>query len=150
MGRSKRSLPHHLPDLPHQVLPDELIRCVEHALNRIEDILAAAPVLADDAGVDAAQEFVCVRIGLDGARKHDVRGAPTILILDDRDNEMSRAPGLMETEKLLVKLAETRRGKTTSGSSAQAAFARSSNVSLPAPLGPTTRMRRPGPIAAAP
>ncbi len=70
-------------------------------------------VLADKAIVDAAQEFVCVRIGLDEARKHDVRGAPTILILDDRENEMSRATGLMEKEKLLAKLAETRRGKLT-------------------------------------
>ena len=54
---------------------------------------------ADDSGasglsavVDAAQEFVCVRLNVDEARKHDVRGAPTILILDERDNEMSRAP----------------------------------------------------------
>jgi periplasmic divalent cation tolerance protein len=70
-------------------------------------------VLADKSVVDAAQEFVCVRLNADEARKHDVRGAPTILVLDDRGNEMSRAPGLMEKEKLLAKLAETRRGKMT-------------------------------------
>lgn len=70
-------------------------------------------VLADKAVVDAAQEFVCVRLSSDEARKHDVRGAPTILILDARDNEMARLPGLMEKEKLLAKLAATRRGKLT-------------------------------------
>ncbi len=70
-------------------------------------------VLADKSVVDAAQEFVCVRLSLDDARKHDVRGAPTILVLDDRGNEMSRAAGLMDKSKLLAKLAETRRGKLT-------------------------------------
>jgi periplasmic divalent cation tolerance protein len=70
-------------------------------------------VLADKAVVDAAQEFVCMRLDAGEARQHDVRGAPTIVILDDRDNEMSRAAGLMEKEKLLAKLAETRRGKLT-------------------------------------
>ncbi len=70
-------------------------------------------VLADKSVVDAAQEFVCVRLSLDEARKHDVRGAPTILVLDDRGNEMSRAAGWMDKSKLLAKLAETRRGKLT-------------------------------------
>ena len=70
-------------------------------------------VLADKSVVDAAQEFVCVRLNADEAHKHDVRGAPTILVLDARDNEMARLPGLMEKDKLLAKLAETRRGNMT-------------------------------------
>jgi len=39
-----------------------------------------------------------------------------------------------------------RRGNATDGSSRKAARAKSSSVSLPAPLGPTTSTRRPGPI----
>jgi TolA-binding protein len=72
-------------------------------------------VLADKSVVDAAQEFVPVRIdaarNADEARRFDVRGAPTILILDAEGNEMSRAPGLMDTKTLLGKLAPTRAGK---------------------------------------
>jgi TolA-binding protein len=70
-------------------------------------------VLADAAVVDAAQEFVCVRLSLDEAHKLDVRGAPTILILDARGNEMARLQGLTEKDKLLAKLSDTRRGKMT-------------------------------------
>ena len=74
-------------------------------------------VLADKSVVDAAQEFICVRLDAgkqaDEARKHDVRGAPMILILDDHGNEMMRVPGLTEKDKLLAKLAEARRGKMT-------------------------------------
>ena len=70
-------------------------------------------VLADKAVVDAAQEFVCVRLNLDEARQHDVRGAPTILILDGRGNEMLRIAGLTEKAKLLAKLESIRQGKMT-------------------------------------
>jgi len=74
-------------------------------------------VLADKAVVDAAQEFVCVRLDagrqLDDAHRLDVRGAPTILVLDAQGNEMSRVAGLVEKAKLLERLAETRRGKLT-------------------------------------
>jgi TolA-binding protein len=74
-------------------------------------------VLTDKAVVDAAQEFVCVRVDAgaraDEARKLDVRGAPTILVLDGQGNEMERVAGLVEKDKLLAKLAETRRGKLT-------------------------------------
>jgi TolA-binding protein len=74
-------------------------------------------VLADKAVVDAAQEFVCVRMDAlrqsDEARKLDVRGAPTILVLDGRGNEMDRVAGLVEKDKLLAKLAGARRGKLT-------------------------------------
>jgi periplasmic divalent cation tolerance protein len=65
--------------------------------------------------VDAAQEFVCVRLDAgrhgDQLRKFDVRGAPTLLVLDAQGNEMNRVAGLVEKEKLLAKLGETRRGK---------------------------------------
>lgn len=74
-------------------------------------------VLADKAVADAAQEFVCVRVDAgaqaDEARKLDVRGAPTILVLDGQGNEMERLAGLVGKDKLLAKLAETRRGKLT-------------------------------------
>lgn len=74
-------------------------------------------VLADKAVADAAQEFVCVRVDAakdaGEARKLDVRGAPTILVLDGQGNEMERVTGLVEKDKLLAKLAETRRGKLT-------------------------------------
>ena len=74
-------------------------------------------VLTDKAVVDAAQEFVCVRLDagrqLDDAHRLDVRGAPTILVLDAQGNEMSRVAGLVEKAKLLERLAETRRGKLT-------------------------------------
>ena len=43
-----------------------------------------------------------------------------------------------------------RRGKTKRGSSQQATRAPSISVSFPAPLGPTTRTSRPGPISAGP
>ena len=72
-------------------------------------------VLNDKNVRDAAQEFVCVRVDagadVDEARKLDVRGAPTILFLDGRGNEMGRVAGLVEKDKLLTKLAEASRSK---------------------------------------
>jgi len=72
-------------------------------------------VLADKSVVDAAQEFVCVRVDAaqqsGEARRLDVRGAPTILVLDGQGNEMERVTGLVGKDKLLAKLAGTRRGK---------------------------------------
>src|SRR6266404_6840369 len=74
-------------------------------------------LLADKAVVDVAEEFVCVRIDAakqdDDARKMDVRGAPTILLLDGGGNEMSRVAGLVEKEQLLAKLDEAKRSKLT-------------------------------------
>jgi TolA-binding protein len=77
----------------------------------------AEGVLADKTVVDVAGEFVCVRLDAgqqtEDARKLDVRGAPTVLVLDGAGNEMTRAAGLMDKEKLLAKLADARRGKLT-------------------------------------
>ena len=74
-------------------------------------------VLADKPVVDAAQEFVCVRLNAltqnNEARKLDVRGAPTVLVLDDQGNEISRVAGLVDKSSFLSKLSETRRGKLT-------------------------------------
>lgn len=74
-------------------------------------------VLADAEVVNAAQEFVPVRLNVTAssadAQKHDVRGAPTILLLDGEGNEMSRVTGLVEKSALLSKLAEAKRSKLT-------------------------------------
>lgn len=74
-------------------------------------------VLAVAAVVDASQEFVCVRLDTatkaSDAQRLDVRGAPTILIVDAQGNEMSRLVGLVEPARLLEQLAEARRGKLT-------------------------------------
>ncbi len=74
-------------------------------------------VLADKAVVDAAQEFVPVRLdaGRHGeeARRLDVRGAPTVLILDAAGNEMARVAGLVDVPTLLERLGEARRSKLT-------------------------------------
>ena len=47
------------------------------------------------------------------ARRLDVRGAPTILVLDGQRNEMDRVSGLVEKAVLLERLTEARRGKLT-------------------------------------
>jgi len=74
-------------------------------------------LLVDKAVINVAEEFVCVRIDAakqgDDARKLDVRGAPTILLLDGEGNEMSRVAGLVEKEQLLAKLDEAKRSKLT-------------------------------------
>ena len=63
------------------------------------------------------EEFVCVRIDAGKERtrraKLDVRGAPTILLLDGQGNEMSRVAGLVEKDQLLAKLSEAKRSKLT-------------------------------------
>ena len=82
--------------------------------------------------VDAAQEFVCVRLDagrqLDDAHRLDIRGAPTILVLDAQGNEMSRVAGLVEKAKLLERLAETRRGKLTFREARRAASKNAADV----------------------
>jgi len=74
-------------------------------------------VLADKAVVDAARGFVCARVNVAAAAseagKFDVRGAPTILMLDAQGNELSRATGLVEKGTLWGKLGDARRGALT-------------------------------------
>jgi len=74
-------------------------------------------VLRDKEIVNAAQEFVCARFSAvrqpEIARKFDVRGAPTLLVLDATGNEMTRIAGLVEAPRLLARLADARRGKLT-------------------------------------
>jgi len=74
-------------------------------------------LLADKSVIDVAEEFVCVKIDAakdgDEARKLDVRGAPTILLLDGDANEMSRVAGLVSKDQLLSKLDEAKRSKLT-------------------------------------
>jgi TolA-binding protein len=74
-------------------------------------------LLTDKAVIDVAEEFVCVRLDAakqgDDAHKLDVRGAPTILLLDGEGNEMSRVAGLVGKEQLLAKLDEAKRSKLT-------------------------------------
>ena len=72
-------------------------------------------VLADREVVNAGQEFVCVR--LDGTvaeadvKLHNVRGAPTVLLLNAEGQEISRVAGVVERAAFLERLAEVRRGK---------------------------------------
>lgn len=74
-------------------------------------------VLAKPAVVAAAREFACVRLDVacapGEAKKLDVRGVPTALVLDGRGEEVSRVTGLVEVEKLVARLAEARAGGLT-------------------------------------
>jgi periplasmic divalent cation tolerance protein len=74
-------------------------------------------LLTDRAVLDEAEKFVCVRVNAvkdaDSAQKFDVRGAPTILLLDGEGNERSRVTGLVDKSVLLSKLSEARRSKLT-------------------------------------
>ena len=72
-------------------------------------------VLVEQTVADALQEFVCLRINAADYRelseKYDVRGAPTILILDQEGNEVTRTQGLIDSSTLLAKLVDSRTGK---------------------------------------
>lgn len=74
-------------------------------------------VLRDRAVVDAAEGFVPVR--LDGerdaieVRSLDVRGAPTLLMLDAQRNELDRVSGLAEPAVVAARLREAQRGRMT-------------------------------------
>jgi TolA-binding protein len=74
-------------------------------------------VLATESVVTASRDFVCWRenvIGGNGeAGRLDVRGAPSLLILDAQGNEVSRVSGLVESKKLLAAFAEARQGSMT-------------------------------------
>ena len=65
-------------------------------------------VLADTNVVAMTREFVCVRFDVAKhaaeTKKFDVRGAPTILVLDGCGHELARVAGVMEPEKLVAKL----------------------------------------------
>jgi len=65
-------------------------------------------VLADPAIVAAARTFVCVRLNVTQqaqlTQKFDVRGVPTVLLLDARGNEAARVAGLVDKEKLRAQL----------------------------------------------
>ncbi|MCG3147689.1 MAG: Divalent-cation tolerance protein CutA [Verrucomicrobiae bacterium] len=74
-------------------------------------------VLTDRQVAEASRAFVCVRLDVvkeEGqARRFDVRGAPTVLLLDERSQEIGRASGQVEKEKLLTTLADAQQNKMT-------------------------------------
>lgn len=74
-------------------------------------------VLTDKSVAEVARQFTCVRLEVSReegeVRRLDVRGAPTVLILDERGNEISRVSGQVEKEKLITKLAEAQTNKMT-------------------------------------
>src|SRR5215813_8770 len=72
---------------------------------------------------------------------HQIANAPLAAACSKADGGMNSLASKIEGGRVT-----TRAGKTTVASSRQAARARAINVSLPAPLGPTTSTRRPGPI----
>ncbi|HUK81003.1 MAG TPA: divalent cation tolerance protein CutA [Verrucomicrobiae bacterium] len=89
-------------------------------------------LLTDRAVLDEAEKFVCARVNAatqsEQARKYDVRGAPTILLLDSKGNEMSRVTGLVDKTTLLGKLSEGRRSKLTFREARRAAVNDSADV----------------------
>jgi TolA-binding protein len=89
-------------------------------------------VLANRAVLDEAEKFVCVRVNAatqsEPARKYDVRGAPTILLLDGEGNEMARVTGLVDKPALISKLSEARRSKLTFREARRAALKDSADV----------------------
>ena len=65
-------------------------------------------VLADPGVVAATRGFICVRLNVAQqaalAQKFDVRGVPTLLLLDARGTESGRVAGLIDKEKLRAQL----------------------------------------------
>lgn len=65
-------------------------------------------VLADPSVIAATRGFTCVRLNVEQhaetARKFDVRGVPTLLLLDSHGKESARVAGLVTKEKLRVQL----------------------------------------------
>jgi periplasmic divalent cation tolerance protein len=76
-----------------------------------------AGVLADAAVVNAARDFVCWRNDIalhpGEATRLDVRGVPSILILDAQGHEVSRVSGMVEARMLVAELAAARQGAMT-------------------------------------
>jgi TolA-binding protein len=89
-------------------------------------------VLADKDVVAATRPLVCVRLDVekdaDEARKLDVRGAPSILLLDGQGEEIARAQGQMEKEKLIAKLADAPPGTMTIREARRLAHSQPDNV----------------------
>jgi TolA-binding protein len=74
-------------------------------------------VLADTEVVGAASAFVSVRVNVaahaEAAAKFDVRGAPTVLVLDAQGGELARVSGLAEKATLLSRLVDGLSSKMT-------------------------------------
>lgn len=91
-----------------------------------QGVLAMQPV------VDAAQEFVPVRLeaGRHGAeaRQLDLRGAPTLVVVDAAGNEMTRVAGLADALTVLDRLNEARRSKLTFREARRLALREPANV----------------------
>jgi periplasmic divalent cation tolerance protein len=89
-------------------------------------------VLADQQVVEAAQQFVCVRLNAETqpgeVRRFDVRGAPTVLLLDAQGNETGRVAGLVEPARLLAKIAQARQGRLTFGEARRLALRNPADV----------------------
>ena len=96
----------------------------------------ATTVPGDDVVINRAGQSVAMAVGLPMRREIAAQ---------------ARLPERLEADLLIIFEGgrfPRHRGKTTLPSSAQAVRASPISVSLPAPLGPTTRMSRPGPIMA--
>jgi len=91
-----------------------------------EGVLAEADVVA------ATREFVCTRVNAgrlpEVAQQFDVRGAPTVLLLDAAGNELGRAVGLAAKSKLLAQLAELSRHRQPVRAARQLALREPGNV----------------------
>jgi periplasmic divalent cation tolerance protein len=76
-----------------------------------EGVLGAADV------VEAARAFLCVRLdaaqNVEQTRKFDVRGAPSVLLLDSAGNEIGRVTGLADKATMLSRMAEAQSGALT-------------------------------------
>jgi periplasmic divalent cation tolerance protein len=89
-------------------------------------------VLAEPDVVTATREFVCTRVNAgrqpEVAQQLDVRGAPTVLLLDAAGHELGRAVGLMAKAKLAAQLAEASRRKAPVRAARQLALREPGNV----------------------
>ncbi|MCS7048485.1 MAG: tetratricopeptide repeat protein [Verrucomicrobiae bacterium] len=88
-----------------RVLPSEPCRQFEEGVLRHREV------------VDAAQGFVPVRLDgvrdADDVRALDVRGAPTLVLLDASRQELDRISGLVDPATVAARLREAQRGRMT-------------------------------------
>ena len=110
----RRSLPVALQEAAgsrHPVLAYFYVR-QEPLCEQFEEGVLGQPVV-----VEATRDFVAVRLeamrSSETARQYDVRGVPTLLVLDAGGGEMARLTGLVSVEQLVARLGEARRGKLT-------------------------------------